>query len=252
MLVDGLLGYDRHRLGCRYRQRPGRRVGRRRNDCVGRAIPGSTQECRGFPIAESTAGLGPLLQTISSPGAAHRCHVLPPYMPAAEPDDLSQEVWREILIQLPKLAYNPARGRLSSWLAGLTRRKIRRLANALPRCSAECSVGLDSLAQTLQSRALGPEDACYMGEVWEQLEAALAKLRERTSAKTYEVFRRRFFWRQSVKEIAAALQLSRNEVRCRYHRATKKWRVLTNGFAVVGRPISVPSGAISPLPRRPR
>jgi DNA-directed RNA polymerase specialized sigma24 family protein len=160
--------------------------------------------------------------------------------PVAEPDDLSQEVWGEILVQLPKLAYDSARAGLSSWMAGLTR------------SLAECSVAVESLAEFLRSRDLGPEDVCFMGEVWAQLEAALAKLRERTSAKTYEVFWRRFFWRQSVKEIAAALDLSSHEVRCRYHRVRRKWQELTKGLAVLGHNIDVPTHPNSPPPRKPR
>ncbi len=68
-----------------------------------------------------------------------------------------------------------------------------------------------------------------MGEVWAQLRATLAKLRQQTSAKTYEVFWWRFFWREGSKEVATALELSPHEVQCRYYRARRKWRALTKG-----------------------
>lgn len=164
-------------------------------------------------------------------------------LPTTEADDLSQEVWKEIVVQLPKLVYSPGRARLSSWLAGLATKKIRRLANTLPPSSAQDFVGVESVAESLRSRDLGPEDMCFMGEIWAQLEAALAKLRQQATPKTYEVFCRRFFWGQSVKDVAVAVELSSHEVRCRCHRATRKWRTLTKSLAVLERAVDVPQSS---------
>jgi len=167
-----------------------------------------------------------------------------------EPDDLSQEVWGEILGQLQKRTYNPDKAGLSSRLVGLARRKACRLASFLCPTLAQCFVKIESMAELLQSRDLGPEDVCFMGEVWAQLEAALAKLRQQTSSKTYEVFCRRYFWRQSVKAVAAALALSSNDVWCRYRRVRRKWRALTEGLAILGDVIDVPPRETSPHPRK--
>jgi RNA polymerase sigma factor (sigma-70 family) len=154
---------------------------------------------------------------------------------ASERDDLSQEVWGEIVAQLPKLTYNPARANLSSWLVGLICRKVRRVSNAMRPPHSQYFLGVENLIEALKSQDLGPEDICFMGEVLTELESALAKFRKRTSAKTYELFYRRFFWGQSVKEVAALLDLSPNEVRCRYHRALKKWQSVAKGLSVLGR-----------------
>jgi RNA polymerase sigma factor (sigma-70 family) len=169
-----------------------------------------------------------------------------------EHDDVSQEVWDEILIQLPRLAHWQIRASLSSWLMGLVRQKVRRLASRLSRCAAGPSLDVARFADSLRSKDSSPEDMYFMQELWAQLQAALERLRHRTSERTYAVFCRRLFQRQSFKEIAAALKLTSSQARLRYHRAHKKWRVLTDGLALVGCPLDVSSPANSPLPRKAR
>jgi DNA-directed RNA polymerase specialized sigma24 family protein len=169
-----------------------------------------------------------------------------------ETDDLSQEVWGEIVVQLPKLTYRSTRANLSSWLAGLTRQKVRRLAGEPSHALTRYYSDVEDLVGALPSKNLGPEDACFLGEVWVQLETALAKLGERTSAKTFEVFWRRLFQGQAAKEIAAALELTPNEVCYRYRRAKCKWRELTRNMTVLGHAIDVPTRVKSPRPRRAR
>jgi RNA polymerase sigma factor (sigma-70 family) len=173
-------------------------------------------------------------------------------VPPAEYEDLSQEIWREIVTQLPKLTYNSARASLSSWLAGLVRQKIRRLVNCALHCLKRGSLTVEGLAELLQSEDLSPEDVCFLKEALARLEAILAKLRRQMSPETYEVFCRRFFGRERFKDIAAALELTSDQTRFRYQRARKKWRALTRSWVIFGRPVSDSSPPKSPPPRRAR
>jgi RNA polymerase sigma factor (sigma-70 family) len=151
-----------------------------------------------------------------------------------ELDDLIQEIWRTIVAQLPRLAYDRARGDLFCWLAGLTRRKVRHLARRLVPSWAECSVPIDVLAGFLPSPVPGPEEASSIGELWEQLGAALDRLRKRTSPKTYDVFCRRFIDGQTNVQVAADLGLSPKAVQLRYDRAMRKWQKLAGDLGIPG------------------
>ena len=158
----------------------------------------------------------------------------PPATSAADVEDLVQEVWREVVLVLPNLVYNHARGSLSAWLAGLARRKVGRLASCLAPFGVGDSMVLDGLAATMHSSELGPEETCLMQETRHQLFAALARFSGEVSPENYDLFCWRFFLRWSLKEIAAALEMSPNEVRCRYRRAKRKWRSLTTDLDLPG------------------
>jgi RNA polymerase sigma factor (sigma-70 family) len=154
-------------------------------------------------------------------------------VPTVEADDLSQEVWEEIVFQLPRLAYDSARATLSSWLTGLARRKVHRSSRRPPCLPAKRLVDVEHLAKFLRSNDLGPEDLCFLGEVRSQLKAALVRLRRQTSARSYEVFWRRFLLGQSVKAVAAIVELDAHEVRCRCHRVKRKWRAVVGGMEIL-------------------
>ena len=95
---------------------------------------------------------------------------------AADHEDFVQEVWTEIVAKLPRLTYSPDRGRLSSWLAVLTRRKVRRLAHRLACSWARHPHAIDNPEILLPSPDLGPEDQCVVREIRGQMDAALARL----------------------------------------------------------------------------
>ncbi len=150
--------------------------------------------------------------------SAMSCHT-------SESDDISQEIWMEIVAQLTKLTDGRIRGNFSSWLVGLTLRQANRTVrrDALP--LAQEPSPIESLA--LASPYLEPDDECILNEMWGQLDHALAELRRRTSSENYEVFYRRLFLGEPFKKIAATLSLTSHEVRCRYHRLKRKWKALT-------------------------
>jgi RNA polymerase sigma factor (sigma-70 family) len=148
----------------------------------------------------------------------------------AEHEDFVQEVWAEIVAKLPGLTYRPERGRLSSWLAVLTRRRVARLARRLACSSARHSSMIESSEALLPSPDMGPEDLCLARELCDQMDVALGKLREQTTSTNFELFFRRFRWGQSASEIGEALDLTPDEVRYRHYRLTQKWRKLTKGM----------------------
>jgi DNA-directed RNA polymerase specialized sigma24 family protein len=104
----------------------------------------------------------------------------------------------------------------------------------------------------LPSPDLGPADQCVVREIRGQMDAALARLREQTSPENYELFYRRFRWGQSASEIAAALDLTPEEVRYRHYRLMRKWRKLTRRMALLegdGDQVLSQGRGISRIPR---
>lgn len=149
----------------------------------------------------------------------------------AEQDDFSQEIWGEIILKLPRLEYNPTQGRLSSWLSVLVRRKVYGLIRLRLRSTVHSHI--DGLEESLPSQQPGPEELCCLKETRGQLDSALAKLKARTSRKSYEVFRLRFIEGQSAQEVGILLNLTPDEVRYRHYRVMQKWRKLTNTLVKV-------------------
>jgi RNA polymerase sigma factor (sigma-70 family) len=148
---------------------------------------------------------------------------------ATEPDDLVQEVWGEVVAVLPNLSYGRIRGGLSSWLIGLARRKARRSGDRSTRFDQRHACSVEGLEGSLSSRGLGPEEMCLVQEVFAQREATLARLQERVSPKSYEVFRRRFLDQQSAAEVALALDMTPGAVRTCHSRAMKELQSLLRG-----------------------
>ena len=148
----------------------------------------------------------------------------------ADREDVSQAVWEEIVAKLPDLAYSPARGGLSAWVTVLAWRRARRLTYSEVRL---CHT-IECINDAVPSLAPGPEQLCCLREIRDQLEAALAKLGERTSARSYEVFYRRVFGGESVGQIAASLELTPDNVRQLHCRTMQKWRRLAKDVALPG------------------
>ena len=167
-----------------------------------------------------------------------------------EQDDLSQDVWLELVVELPKLNNGCIRGNFSSWLAGLTRRKVGRTIHQKKALGAKRFLPLEDFK--LASSDLGPDDEYLLKETLNQLDEALDKLRRQTSQVNYELFCRKFITDQSAKEIADALDLTPNEVRCRYRRLKRKWQLLTKGFGANAWNSHFAQTANSPPPSRPR
>ncbi len=176
--------------------------------------------------------------------SAMSCH-------ASESDDISQEIWMEIVAQLTKLADGHIQGNFSSWLVGLTLRQAGRTARREAPSLAQEPSPIESLA--LASPDLEPDDECILNEIWNQLDHALAELRRRTSPESYEVFHRRFFLGQPFKEIAAALGMTPKAARRRYDRTKQKWSRLAGDLDIpLTYGLELKSTVRPPLSRKPR
>lgn len=169
-----------------------------------------------------------------------------------ERDDISQEIWTEIIVELPRLTDGSIQGDFSSWLAGLTRRKMGRVVHQQGTCWKLGQLSIEIENAPLASSDLGPDEECLFKEMLEQLEAALTKLRNQTSQKNYELFCRKFFGNQSAQKIAAAFSLTPNEVKCRYRRLKRKWQRLVKDSAAYQWRENFTTIRNSPLARRPR
>ncbi len=170
---------------------------------------------------------------------------------SSQSDDISQEIWMEIVVQLTKLTDGHIQGNFSSWLVGLTLRQASRTVRRETLPLAQEPSPIESLA--LASLDLGPDDECLLKDMCGQLDYALAELRQRTSPASYEVFYRRFFLGQPFKEIAATLGLTSKAARRRYERSEQKWLRLARGLNLpLTYDLESESTPFTPLPRRPR
>ena len=168
----------------------------------------------------------------------------------AERDDLGQEIWTEIVVELPKLLDGHIRGGFSFWLVGLARRKIGRLLGR-----HGCSLATETSPVEnygLVSPELGPEEEFLLKEMSSQLDSALAKLRRRTSPKNYELFCHKFLGGQSAKQIGDALGLTPNEIKCRYRRLKRKFRAFITETAMAQWVSDLTASDNSTLPMKPR
>lgn len=150
-------------------------------------------------------------------------------LPAVDYDDLVQDVWHEIVKKLPGLCYWPDLGGLSGWLATVIRRKAVKVARRHLQYIARHQCLSESEAESLPCPHLGPEDLYRVTEMRCEVDLAFGRLKARTSERNYEIFRRRFLWGQTAQEIGAAVGLTAQEVRYRYHRVKRRWRKLTKG-----------------------
>ena len=148
---------------------------------------------------------------------------------AVDHDDLVQDVWYEIVRKLPGLRYGTDLGGLSGWLATVVRRKATKAARRQLQHLARHQYLSESEVESLPCRHLGPEDLYRATELRGAFESALGRLEARTSERNYKIFLRRFLWGQKAHEIGAAVGLTADEVRYRYHRAKRRWRKLTEG-----------------------
>jgi hypothetical protein len=171
----------------------------------------------------------------------------------ADFEDFEQEVWWEILNELPDMIYDPVCGDLSSLLDGLVQQKTHRLLVAWARRRRrQCVAAVRNLAESSRARGLGPADVCYVREIGAQVNAVLVELHRRTSPQSFDAFRWRFFGRQRVREIAAALDLGCNEVRCRCYQLRRQWQALAKRLGSLDVVVDLLSSRQSRLPRKPR
>ena len=143
-------------------------------------------------------------------------------LPDADLDDCVQEVWTELIAQIPKLDYDAARGRFRSWLFTVVRRKVIRFVRRKMRGRV---VPLADSA-LLSGRENDPSIECQRQETGQIVMEMLSTFRCQLSEVNYRVLHLRWIDGRSSTEIAASVDLTKEQVRWRLHRMKRKLRAL--------------------------
>ena len=139
-------------------------------------------------------------------------------------NDCSQEVWQAIVAKLPQFQQDAGRGRLSTWIMALARNKSvdlirirnRRVSRNLEahEVTAPLDPRLDPAAEYERRRTL------------DQVRRILLKLSGKVSKTSFQVLYLRWIEDLPTAEVAAALELTPDQVRFRAHRMKQKLRDL--------------------------
>jgi RNA polymerase sigma factor (sigma-70 family) len=147
------------------------------------------------------------------------CHV-----PREDAKDCLQEVWTEVLSNLPAFASDGSQGRLCSWLHGIAHSKA---TNFLRYCARHPTKRLGAEAEiALLSRDAGPvadyEQHCRE----EAVQRILAALGQKVDGLSYRAFSMHWGEKKSIKKIAVELNVTQRLVRRRIRKAKKTFTVL--------------------------
>jgi len=137
-------------------------------------------------------------------------------------EDLAQEVWRILVLKLPKLNYDPDRGPLRAWVIVVARRAARREARRLSRTRVDALT--PELAEVLLDPGMDPITRCEQEQERQWVRSILETLGAKLSESSRRITVLHWIDGQSVTEIAASLGLSEDRVRMRLHRALRKLR----------------------------
>lgn len=140
-------------------------------------------------------------------------------------NDCIQEVWKELVVQLPRFRYDPLRGRFSTWLRTLARNKAVDAVRQRRRASRDGRG--DRFLASLATRA-GDDPSVRFEQVaaQDELRAEIDALSRRLPRRTARVVRLRCIEGRSVAEVAALLELPPAHVWTLNHRGLKQLRQL--------------------------
>ncbi|MBX9788146.1 MAG: sigma-70 family RNA polymerase sigma factor [Pirellulales bacterium] len=145
--------------------------------------------------------------------------------PEQEADDLLQEVWKEILRQLPRFEYDQAKGGFRRWLFTLVERRAIDFARARGRRVE----GAFSLTHDVPDRlAPLPEEELNRRFHAEVVQDAIARFRQTAKAPSWQVFELCRLRGMTSVQAGEILEITPEAARKRLERATKEFRdVLT-------------------------
>jgi RNA polymerase sigma factor (sigma-70 family) len=149
----------------------------------------------------------------------------------ADADDCVQEVWAELVTKLARASYDPRRGRFAAWLFSFARRKAIRF---LRRKARHATRSLADPAATLAGRDGDPQAHCERQENRDLVHRMLAQLRGRVSETNYRILHLRWMEGRTSAEIAAAVNVSQDQVRYRLGRMKRKLRALLKAHSPAG------------------
>jgi RNA polymerase sigma factor (sigma-70 family) len=145
-------------------------------------------------------------------------------VPAVDLNDCVQEVWAALVRILPDFDYDRGRGQFRSWLYTVVHGKAVDLLRRRARHKVACLT--PQMAAALCGRYGDPATECERHAAREEVRRLLGELRRRVSARSFRVVQLRWIEGRTVQEIAAALELTPQQVRFRHHRMLQKLRVL--------------------------
>ena len=149
------------------------------------------------------------------------CHIA-----ADDVKDCLQEVWMEVMKKLPAFDSNGTQRGLCSWLHTIVHGKA---VDLLRYRSRHPSKRLNGRAEAMiVERHAGPEAACGQRARQKAVQEILAALDKQVSRLTYAAFYKHCIEGQTLKQIAAELNLTERKVWCRIYQAKRKFRLLCN------------------------
>ena len=149
--------------------------------------------------------------------------------PEQESDDLLQEVWKEILRQLPSFEYDQAKGGFRRWLFTIVQRRAIDFARARGRRIE----GSSSLTHELPDRLTPlPEDELNRRFHAEVVQDAIARFRQTAKEPSWQVFELCRLRGLTSAQAGEILEITPEAARKRLERATKEFRDLI--AAIVG------------------
>jgi RNA polymerase sigma-70 factor (ECF subfamily) len=147
--------------------------------------------------------------------------------PAQEADDLLQEVWKEILRQLPGFEYDPAKGGFRRWLFTIVQRRAIDFARARGRRIE----GSSSLTSELPDRfAALPEEELNRRFHAEVVQDAIGQFRQSAKQPSWQVFELCRLQGLTSAQAAEILEITPEATRKRLERATKEFRETIAGL----------------------
>jgi RNA polymerase sigma-70 factor (ECF subfamily) len=140
----------------------------------------------------------------------------------ADLNDCSQEVWQDVVAKLAHFHQDPSRGQLSTWIMTLARNKA---VDSIRRRNRHLSRSLED-NEAIAQRDPGPDPAAEYErrQTLAQVQQILLELSGKVSQTSFQVLYQRWIEGRPTAEVAAALELTPEQVRFRMHRMKRKIR----------------------------
>jgi RNA polymerase sigma factor (sigma-70 family) len=140
--------------------------------------------------------------------------------------DCVQDVWRELLVRLPRFELDLSIGAFDTWLFAVVQSKASNLRRRSRRHRLH-EAGKANL-RTVHARECKPDLSVEQQEL---VAMAWQELRKRVSKRNYQVLRCRLLEARSVSEVARDLGLSPGQVYCRFCRARRVLAEISEALA---------------------
>jgi RNA polymerase sigma-70 factor, ECF subfamily len=142
----------------------------------------------------------------------------------ADLNDCSQEVWQDVIANLAHFHQDPTRGRLSTWILTLARNKA---VDSIRRRNRHVFENLENNeASEPLDPGPGPVAEYERRQTLAQVQRILLELSGEVSQTSFQVLYQRWIEGRPTADVAAALELTPDQVRFRTHRMKQKLREL--------------------------